>query len=234
MSIRTYITQATYLGPTAMSCESPVSNYTHDVFIEISISSNNYKFTQSNVTFHFVDCTPVKIDWLLLGILAAVLLPFLFFLCWFFYPWIIGARRKKEEPKTTAIPPPIVVATDPTPTTTPVAILPPTPNKKWANVDTSKYVWSREGGTARPMPVQWGELGVVASASHLEITSTKDEPVPNNPENNDTNSNNKTSTKQSKPRNQPGPCFRCWHRCTSFSFSSCYRRCADCRPHRGE
>ena len=33
-----------------------------------------------------------------------------------------------------------------------------------------RYVWAREGGSARPMPVQWGDLGATSSAAHLEHT----------------------------------------------------------------
>lgn len=35
---------------------------------------------------------------------------------------------------------------------------------KWAPVDTSHYVWSRSGGTARPLSVRWGPLGDTPSA----------------------------------------------------------------------
>jgi hypothetical protein len=39
-------------------------------------------------------------------------------------------------------------------------------------VDTSKYIWSREGGTARPLPVKWGQLGATSAAGHLESSTT--------------------------------------------------------------
>ena len=33
-----------------------------------------------------------------------------------------------------------------------------------------RYIWSRDGGTARPMPVQWGELGVTEAGQHLQTS----------------------------------------------------------------
>ena len=33
------------------------------------------------------------------------------------------------------------------------------PYGKFAQVDTSKYIWSKDGGGARPLPVKWGQLG---------------------------------------------------------------------------
>lgn len=36
--------------------------------------------------------------------------------------------------------------------------------RKWAKVDTSHYIWARDGGTARPMEVGWGATGAPESA----------------------------------------------------------------------
>jgi len=195
----TYTTRATYLSPTRLSCECPYVNVSKDLYLEIQISSTAY--TQSNVTFHFNSCEPEKpFDWLLLAYIAAGVIPFLIFLCWFFYPLMVGAARKKESQQ------PESLNQDP-------AALPP--GKKWADVDTSKYVWSREGGSARPMPVKWGELGPTAGAGHLEASGYKegvDEPLLEGQE-------------------KPGCCARFCFSC-HFCCSSCYSRCANCRPHR--
>jgi hypothetical protein len=197
-----YVTPAKFISNTKVSCESPASvNMSQHLYLEIEIFSN--KFTQSNVTFHFMPCTPAApFDWLLLAYIAAAVVPFLIFLCWFIWPLLVGAKRKGEQQQH-----PVPLNED---------ISQPPSGKKWADVDTSKYVWSRDGGTARPLPVKWGELGPTAGAGHLEATGYKegiDEPL-------------------LEGQNKPGCCSRCCFSC-QFCCASCYRRCADCRPHRG-
>jgi hypothetical protein len=46
----------------------------------------------------------------------------------------------------------------------PPPIVPSTGAKKWKTVETSHYIWARDGGSAVPMPVQWGELGATHNA----------------------------------------------------------------------
>merc|ERR1712130_345846 len=97
--------------------------------------------------------------------------PLLLLLCWFFWPRM-PAGKKFTDPDEEIIVPQIdgEITVPPIPPHTPLdppKVPPPTEKqrvRKWAKVDTSHYIWARDGGTARPMEVGWGRTGAPESA----------------------------------------------------------------------
>jgi hypothetical protein len=197
---------------------------------------------RTNITYVWSDCKESRFDFLLLAYIAAGAVPFFFFLGWFFWPLLVGKTKKEKaiqdelRQPLNAEPAPLAPGVTETGTTTTMVTSDAEPTspggskKKWADVDASKYIWSREGGTARPLPVKWGELGPTAAAGHLEVTAKKTVPQVSeaDPE----------SLDQFLEDNGPAPpakagCCSCWGRCfrnMGLCCSRCYSKCAGCRP----
>lgn len=141
--------------------------------------------------------------------------------CWWYLPLLLGWRREEaaSEPDEAGF----------LPLADPVAPPPAGGPGKWAQVDTSKYIWAKDGGSARPMPVKWGNLGATTAGSHLE-------------------SETKIITEQS-PYGYPGSiqeeedescCESCMYR-LQYYFGYClacckeaFDKCKNARPYRGD
>jgi len=141
-------------------------------------------------------CLPVVIAPTPFPVWLPILLLLLFlFLLWFFFPKVPGKKTFEDPTEEFNAPQleetmiaPIVAPVMPLP---PPKLPPPAQKKKirkWAKVDTSHYIWARDGGTARPMEVAWGGTGAPESApckaGEVEYTVQKtaaavvvDEPV---------------------------------------------------------
>lgn len=115
----------------------------------------------------FVIVTTTAFPWGILLLIALLLLC----LVWFLFPKMPAKKTFEEAFDEQTAPQldeiavaPIIPAAAPLP---PPSLPPPKEKKKirkWAKVDTTHYIWARDGGTARPMEVGWGKTGAPESA----------------------------------------------------------------------
>lgn len=179
MERKFFFTQGVRISDTRLECETPndgkyvFNNLTKievrlvdDDSFQYSISGNVlYVYPADNAL-----CIPVAATFPYWALLLAI--PFILFLLWFFFP-AMPKKKKIVQSTEDIMVPPEVMQTIAAPITPPVVPLAPPPEpppavkkkvRKWAKVDTSHYIWSRDGGSARPMEVAWGNSGAPESA----------------------------------------------------------------------
>ncbi len=108
---------------------------------EVSISSteitlNGIAYTNSGLTVPVSDClnAPINAAAVAAGVIVGVLV--LLFLLWWLWPLLCGV--------TAAVAAPTIIAA-------PLLATGKTADGKWAKVDTSNYIWAKDGGAARPV-----------------------------------------------------------------------------------
>jgi len=238
---RNYSYPAKILDGTHMQCSSPPINMSLTLPISLELFPVHYR---TNVSYVWSECKESRFDFLLLAYIAAGAVPFLFFLAWFFWPLLTGKSKKELEKQKLVTdelrqplnsePAPLAPGLGTAVVGTTLLEEPVSPGgtkKKWADVDASKYIWSREGGSARPFPVKWGELGPTSAAAHLEVTERKDVPATVQVNESDPESLD-SFLEESGPPAKSG-CCSCWGRCfhrIGLCCSGCYASCASCRP----
>eukprot|EP00823_Brevimastigomonas_motovehiculus_P009214 TRINITY_DN8882_c0_g1_i1.p1 TRINITY_DN8882_c0_g1~~TRINITY_DN8882_c0_g1_i1.p1 ORF type:complete len:505 (+),score=79.87 TRINITY_DN8882_c0_g1_i1:220-1515(+) len=163
---------------------------------------------QSNITIEVTECvqmSSIPPIWGMLLVMSIIPVIFLSYLCWSRRPTPVTTTSTTESFMSS------VVTSD---SATKPGVLPPAKdaNGKWAQVDTSKYIWASEGGAARPLNVQWGELGPTQAAAHLEATTMREGMDPSKTvEMSSSSGENTTTNEDSSPS--------CWSR-----FCGCCRR----------
>jgi len=175
-------------GIERLTCESPELNNLTNVEIKVDKDKDFTLSGQILVIWPEDDphCVPVAaaFPWYI----PFLLFPLLLLLLWFFWPRMPGGKKffdpdeeftapHLDENTVAPLVPPMKPMAPPT--------LPPPVEKKrirkWAKVDTSHYIWARQGGVARPMEVGWGATGAPESApvkeGEVEYSKPKVKPV---------------------------------------------------------